>query len=560
MTVILFTPLRTYTYTGFVCIFLIFCTFHGFCCTFNFTEDHCFTCAHSPAWLIFAPLTDLYKSLNNNMALPLLCIETGCKYNRKEHKDSDTIRCTSCMDWFHIKCVNETHPENVHTCISCRKIPTYIKNIMLSMATLIEKVGTIDISITDLRNKQDTLMKQFNEVQKESEAAKADNSILRKEILTLRAELHKVNWPLQPSDSDVKPTLVLGSSVLRDIDNDKIQNTFVHSISGGKIKDAMTYIDDVPAGKYSNITLVIGGNDCEDTATTTADIVKIYTDLIGKAQQKSTHVTVASILPRHCPNAPDVSQRIDTVNAELQVSCTENNCKYVDNNTSFKLQDGNLNDGYYLHERNTTKLVHLNDRGTSKLCDLLNIKPKDTKVTKDRTRNRPQERTDHTSRQSSTHPPQWARSTPAPRPPRPQPSDFPERPVPDRLSTRPSRQTPLPSRRTQHRPARAVDYSPPRSVASDRDHPRYEKPYQQQTTHSPAHEYTTYNDWRYDQHSQVPTCFNCGERHRLDRCWYPDRLTCLHCNNPGHKEKNCPYLRSTQDHYSPRFTHELDYY
>lgn len=515
------------------------------------------------------------------MATPLLCLESGCKYSRKENKDSETIRCISCMNWFHVKCVNETHPETIHTCLSCRNVPLYTKNIMLSMTTLIERIGKLDKGILDLKNNHETLTKQFADMQKESESAKADNSVLRKEILTLRAELSKANWPLQPSDTESKPSLILGSSVLRDIDNNRIQNAFVHSISGGKIKDAISYVDDVPAGKYSSITLVIGGNDCDDPSSSPADVVKTYTDLIGKAQQKSTNVIIGSILPRHCPDDPNVSQRIDTVNAEIQVVCNDTNCKYVENNTSFKLLDGSLNDGYYLHERNTTKLVHLNDRGTSKLCDLLNIKAKDTKVTKDRPRNRPQHQTqgrnlpitENDARQIPTQPPQWARNNPASRDPPPQrtqPDNFPERRSPPQTnfprwardkapaSRPPPRHTQLPSPGHAQRPSQEApqslprpwpQYSPP---ASQFAHPRPESdraPFSQHRprANTPPHD-PQYSPPRHAQYFDTyfdPRCENCAEKgHSTEDCWYSEILQCTNCYHMGHKRKDCPYLTS----------------
>ena len=508
------------------------------------------------------------------MATPL-CLETGCKFARKEHKDSETIRCILCMNWFHVKCVDETHPKTIHTCISCRNTHSYVKNIMLSMTVLIEKIDRIDKTISNLGKDHDTLFKKFDDVQKENESTKADNAILHKEILSLRAELHEVRWPLQPSDNQAKPIIVIGSSVLRDIDNEKIKNTIVHSISGGKIGDALQYVNDLPAGKYSTICLLIGGNDCDEPQTPTADIIKSYNELIGNAMTKCTNVTVASILPRRCPDNANISDRIDTVNAELQVLCADRGCNFIDNNTAFKLQDGSLNDGYYLIERQSPKLIHLNDRGTTKLCEILNIKPKDTKVTKDRIRNRTAPPRNHhtpeTSKQKTVSEPHWSRRNPASRgPPRHDfqaPADFPEQRAPARPRAPSPARHPPPARPTPRVSPRTADHSPSGSVVSGYESrlphttqyaPPRHAPQQHYT--QPTHDYKNSDQQYYDRYLHVG-CYNCSEPHGLDRCWYTERLMCLHCKCLGHKEKNCPYTRQTPQYdyrpTSPSYTHDI---
>ena len=122
-------------------------------------------------------------------------------------------------------------------------------------------------------------------------------------------------------------------------------------------------------------------------------------------------------------------KKIDAVNAEMKVYCDDNQVDFVNNNLSFRLQDGNINDGYFLSDRQTKKVVHLNNRGTMKLCDNLKNKAKEGMVvTKDRSpkpRQHQQPDRNQAGSQFMNHgpplheqnAPQWARQRTSPRPP-----------------------------------------------------------------------------------------------------------------------------------------------
>ena len=521
--------------------------------------------------------------------MALLCLESGCKFSRKEHKDSETIRCFMCTVWFHVKCVNETHPEALYTCGLCKNVSSNIRSVMQCMSTLVEKLDKLNTDFDHMKTKQDTLMKQFNDINKENDTTKSDNALLRNEILTLRADLQQRDWPLQPSDSVDKPALFVGSSMLRDIDNDKISNAYVHSISGGKIQDVVTYLNDIPTGKYKSVTLLIGSNDCEDLSTSVTDITRNYTDLIQLAKSKVSETIIASILPRYCPDNTTVSERIDIINAELQVMCTENGSKFMNNNCAFKLQDGKINDGFYLPERHSGKLVHLNDRGTMKLCDLMGIKSTTNKVTKDRQRNKPQQFRNYRQGETAGHlpaprdPPQVARGHPSSRIPplpvaeqpnqrapswntEPRPQHAPSRNV--QQSQQHMRHNTVPDQRP---PARAADPSlwrtqptePQRQYTNQAD---YYSPTQTQYTGYEQYRAPTPENTNRDQQYQYSEhqCYYCGERHQSHLCWYRERVLCVNCNTEGHKEKNCPRARDNHNSWYPRYTpsssQELNYY
>ena len=64
--------------------------------------------------------------------------------------------------------------------------------------------------------------------------------------------------------------------------------------------------------------------------------------------------------------------QIDSVNAGLQVICTEENVRFVDNTPIFYLQDNSINDAYYLDDG-----IHITYKAANKLEQNLQLKTRE---------------------------------------------------------------------------------------------------------------------------------------------------------------------------------------
>ena len=58
-------------------------------------------------------------------------------------------------------------------------------------------------------------------------------------------------------------TLLVGSSLVRDMEQSHLVNTDVVCIPGGKISDVLKTVSQAETDKYARIALVVGGNDCD---------------------------------------------------------------------------------------------------------------------------------------------------------------------------------------------------------------------------------------------------------------------------------------------------------
>ncbi|CAH1794957.1 unnamed protein product, partial [Owenia fusiformis] len=117
---------------------------------------------------------------------------------------------------------------------------------------------------------------------------------------------------VSPPNDNVK-SLLIGSSIVRDIDEAKLNNTEVICIRGGKISDIHKKLLTMKR-EFDHIYLQVGSNDCserEDVKLISED----YTLLIRTAKQCSSSVTVSSVTPRI--GATQTQERIDQLNGFL---------------------------------------------------------------------------------------------------------------------------------------------------------------------------------------------------------------------------------------------------
>jgi hypothetical protein len=158
--------------------------------------------------------------------------------------------------------------------------------------------------------------------------------------------------------------MLIGSSIVKDIDQTKLANTIVKCLPGAKVVNLTGEIEKLPGNSYDRLVIVGGGNNCSDTKDSNA-IVSDFKVMINAAKRKANTVTVASVCPR---GISEVQENIDTVNAGLQSLCSDLSCTYADTNEFLKLSDGTLNEGYYRDDH-----IHLTLKGQNKLATKLEL-------------------------------------------------------------------------------------------------------------------------------------------------------------------------------------------
>ena len=115
----------------------------------------------------------------------------------------------------------------------------------------------------------------------------------------------------------------------------------------------------------------MGGNDCAAgiDASPIDELLHSYKCLVDDAKLLSEDIRVATILPRD--DRQETTNRIDALNAGLVEMCASRGLVLVNNDDSFKLQDGSINDGYFLRDS-----THLTKCGTNHLAKNMKLATK----------------------------------------------------------------------------------------------------------------------------------------------------------------------------------------
>ena len=291
------------------------------------------------------------------------CIE-NCLYHG-HHENKDMVRCCQCASWVHNDCISQREElvPGVWSCFRCRLVPTQVQDLVSSVAALTKLVTDLSETTIKLQKQHETTASLLKEKEDAYQKLLADNQQLRLRVAEVSSAASEETWRQFPRPHG---TALLGSSVIRDIDQTKLVATKCVCIRGGHIKDIQGAVDRLPNDrKLCRIVLAVGGNDCdsgEDKPVT--DIVAEYKDLIESAKTIAASVTVSSVCPRR--KSTEVIERIDALNAGLQGLCSDLQVDFIDNNPAFHLQDGSFNEGYLLPDN-----VHLTRAATNKLVSNL---------------------------------------------------------------------------------------------------------------------------------------------------------------------------------------------
>ena len=294
----------------------------------------------------------------------------GCKFQvsgsqgrkRTHGQKIGPVQCHLCQHWTHPPCVGEKDEDiiSIWTCPSCRTIPVTLQTMMSMMMKIQEDNEQLKTLFTSkLDSMQATLKQKDSHLQKLTEVVSdktKDNANAVHEITALRTKVSELNsklcetsWRNFRSQANSK-SLLVGSSMIRDINESHLDNTEVICIRGGLIKDVKKVVTEKPAGvSYDRVVLVAGGNDCAprdlSSDVTPSSIVDDYRSLVRASKSKANRVTVSSVCPRDI--SAEVNTRIESVNAGLQVMCNEEDATFVDNTPSFHLADGSCN-GFHM--------------------------------------------------------------------------------------------------------------------------------------------------------------------------------------------------------------------
>ena len=199
------------------------------------------------------------------------------------------------------------------------------------MLDVMSTLKTLTKSLYKLHREQSKMKTELKDKNDKISELMKENAELKTKIISLTQSNSALHWQGISYAQQNSETLLIGSSLIRDIDESKQLNTKCICIPGGRIADAVTKLP--TTNKMQRIVLVVGGNDCDggkdnnhDTAT--ADILSKCEALIKCATEVSLSIAVSSICPHSREDA--VLERIRALNADLKVACNDLGVEFID--------------------------------------------------------------------------------------------------------------------------------------------------------------------------------------------------------------------------------------
>lgn len=294
------------------------------------------------------------------------CMGSQCHF-KEETTGRNQIRCIICCIWHHIDCVSVEKGEMkmIWTCPQCRELTPIVRGL--------------SSEIKELKSSQDKMMEMLKIISAKLQSESDMKIKAQEELAGARSQLTELNRqleiqqtqlnglakapppdPPQPTPSaPPMPNLLLGTSLLRNVDPKKVKNWDIIAKGGAKIEDLQKEIEGLPEDKeYNEVIIVAGSVDLEEKNE--AEIILDYQSLCVSAMLKSSKVMISSILPR---SDKDLKSKTNEVNEKLKELCDKDGYNYVDNDPSFFLMNGDVNeanltaDGLHLTKRGIDSLI-----------------------------------------------------------------------------------------------------------------------------------------------------------------------------------------------------------
>ena len=295
------------------------------------------------------------------------CLKEKC-LDKDNKKNSDMIRCIICCTWHHAECVSVARKDTtkIWSCFECRMLP--------------KTVNELKKEISDMHDQQKDMMALLRIVNAKLDSETEEKSKIAHELNLLKNSLNSIKTDSQTSNDQNEapqpevpvappiPSLFLGTSILRNVDPDKLQNCDVIAEGGASIPDLQAALCKLPdEKKFEEITVIGGSIDIETKSTD--EVISDYQALLVSTSERTEKSTICSILPRTDKNLTDKRKK---TNDALKTMCEKDGHTFLDMDDTFLLRNGSANksfllkDGLHLTKDGLDNLIKQCNNGTLK--------------------------------------------------------------------------------------------------------------------------------------------------------------------------------------------------
>lgn len=284
----------------------------------------------------------------------VVCIE-DCLFNHKTK--GKPMDCCFCQAEFHPQCVGITAAGKrpVWVCSTCKAIPASLKSLQDKFSLLEKNQLHLKKRNDDLNETVATQAAQISDLTQQLADKCTSPNPPRNE--------HDNKKDEQNTQENTATTLLIGDSIIRDINAKGLENTKVECMRGKKARDIKQKLEQLPIKDFATVIIQASTNDC--TSAEEQKVAEgIYAEIVDNlnARASDTAIGISTV----CPRTDNVKyeENVTKLNDKLRSLATSKGCLLIDNDTNFRMQDNSV-DTSTLDKRG----LHLSTVGTKRLLN-----------------------------------------------------------------------------------------------------------------------------------------------------------------------------------------------
>ena len=229
-------------------------------------------------------------------------------------------------------------------------------------------------TVADIGHETSSLKKLVGSFSNELCALRLANSDLQKENAKLKDDIALLKSTqntvsAKPDKVTMTPDLVIGNSILRNIQTCNPSDLEVNCISGITFDEISVKLDNLVSRqkKYGTVHIVADSSDCQQQESSTESITESAKGVIESALKISDKVILSSILPRTDDSSAQLKS--ENTNIKLKALCSQlDRVSFCDHDGAFRQADRSVNDALLIGDG-----LHPNLKGTQKIINNLKI-------------------------------------------------------------------------------------------------------------------------------------------------------------------------------------------
>ena len=162
------------------------------------------------------------------------------------------------MLWCHLKCIGEPNDySGVWTCLDCRQFPRLLNALVADVEDITSQLRLLNHTVSDIGNDSSSVKDIVTAVRNEVCALKLQVTDLQNENACLKSRL-QTSVVDKKSAGTVVSSLLIGNSVIRNIQSVSPSDLEINSISGLQFSQVKQKLDDLQNNgkKYGSIIIV----------------------------------------------------------------------------------------------------------------------------------------------------------------------------------------------------------------------------------------------------------------------------------------------------------------